>query len=275
MFMAGSRPVIDQDRRGHMAKTIRQARLRAGLEQAALAERVGVTAAAVGNWERSVSRPDFDTIPRLCQALRISVTELMDLPPEVCLSGEERSLVTAFRSLTDRQKKTVLQFAEETVMDNLAAEMRLRRRTAVRVGVLELGAAAGFGGPMEGSVAALPRFVRSNPVSERATLIVPVNGESMEPDYPDGSYVYVDEKARPRTGDDVIVIYEGTCYIKRFQPEGLVSLNPDKKRFPLIRVSGWQDVRYIGRVIGRVGDYDFITGRELAGIEEAYQPEYD
>ena len=273
--MARSRPAIDTGRREHMAKAIREARLKAGLEQAELAERVGVTAAAVGNWERCVSRPDFDTIPGLCDALRLPVTELMGMEPEIALNGDERFLLTAYRQLTARQRKMVLSLAEETVQSNAAAAMRQLRRTAVSRNMLELGAAAGFGGPMEDIVGLLPTYVRANPVSEKATLIVPVNGESMEPFYPDGSYVYVDEKARPRAGDDVIVIFEGTCYIKRFEPEGLVSLNPDKKRFPLIRVDGWQSVRYIGRVIGRVNDYDFFTGSELRDIEEAFSPEYD
>ena len=128
---------------------------------------------------------------------------------------------------------------------------------------------------MEECVGLLPTYVRFNPLSARCTLIVPVDGESMEPVYPDGCCVYVDEKAKPRIGDDVIVIHDGTCYIKRFMPEGLVSCNPDTKRFPLIKVDGWQNVRYIGKVIGKVNDYDFFSGDELVEIEEAFSPEYD
>lgn len=273
--MARSRPEIDVSRRKHMAQVIRQARLEARLEQAELAEQLGVTAAAVGNWERCISRPDPDLIPRLCELLRISVTDLLGMAPELSLNGDERHMISAYRQLTGKQKKMVLSLAEETAQNNLIVAMQQKRRTAVRKNRLELGAAAGFGGPMEDEVALLPTYIRSNPLSDRSTLIVPVNGESMEPVYPDGSYVYVDEKSRPRLGDDVIVIYEGTCYIKRFEREGLLSYNPDKSRFPLIRVDGWQNVRYIGRVIGKVNDYDFFTGSELAEIEEAFSPEYD
>ena len=67
--MARSRPAVDTARRMKMANLIRQKRLEAGLDQIGLAKRLGVTPAAVGNWERCIARPDFDTIPGLCGAL--------------------------------------------------------------------------------------------------------------------------------------------------------------------------------------------------------------
>ena len=82
--------------------------------------------------------------------------------------------------------------------------------------------------------------------------------------------MYVDEKRQPRVGDDVVVVYEGTLYIKRFTPKGLESYNPDRETYPLIRVQGWENVRCLGVVLGRVNDYDILAGRELREVEEAY-----
>jgi len=50
----------------------------------------------------------------------------------------------------------------------------------------------------------------------------------MEPVYPDGSFVYIDEQREPRIGDDVVVVYEGTLYIKTFTTAGLVYYNTKK-----------------------------------------------
>ena len=80
--MVKKRPEIDTERKSHIAGVIRKYRLQAKLEQRELAKLLHVTPAAVGNWERSLSRPDLDTIPLLCRELRISVTELLDLDPE-------------------------------------------------------------------------------------------------------------------------------------------------------------------------------------------------
>ena len=71
----------------------------------------------------------------------------------------------------------------------------------------------------------------------------------------------------PRVGDDVVVVFEGIMYIKRFTPRGLESCNPD---YPLIRVDGWEDVHCVGVVTGRVNDYDILSGRELREVEQAY-----
>ena len=86
----------------------------------------------------------------------------------------------------------------------------------------------------------------------------------------DGSFVYVDEKRTPRVGDDVVVIYEGVLYIKQFTRDGLESYNTDRETYPLIRVQGWQDVRCLGVVTGRVNEYDILAGRELREVEQAY-----
>ena len=105
--MARSRPVVDMARRMKMANLIRQKRLQAGLEQAELAEKIGVTPAAVGNWERCIARPDFDTVPMLCSVLRISATELLSLPPELGLNGEERDVLAAYRRIGPASRRTV------------------------------------------------------------------------------------------------------------------------------------------------------------------------
>jgi transcriptional regulator with XRE-family HTH domain len=50
------------------ADLIREARRRAGLTQAQLAERAGTTQSAVARWERGRSAPSFDTVRRLVRA---------------------------------------------------------------------------------------------------------------------------------------------------------------------------------------------------------------
>ena len=82
----------------------------------------------------------------------------------------------------------------------------------------------------------------------------------MEPVYPDGSFVYTDEHREPRIGDDVVVVYEGTLYIKTFTTAYLVSHNTNKKH-PTIKVNGWENVKCLGVVTGRVGDYDTLSGQ--------------
>lgn len=72
-----------------------QARLRAGLTKRAVAERLGVSAAAVGQYEAGITRPRPDLVPKLAA--------LLDVPAEFFLPGRPRvhlDISTAhFRSL--------------------------------------------------------------------------------------------------------------------------------------------------------------------------------
>lgn len=50
-----------------------------GMTQLELAEKMGVTDKAVSKWERDLSCPDVNTIPRLAELFGISVDELMQV----------------------------------------------------------------------------------------------------------------------------------------------------------------------------------------------------
>lgn len=50
-----------------------------GMTQLDLAEKMGVTDKAVSKWERDLSCPDINSIPKLAEILGISVEELMQI----------------------------------------------------------------------------------------------------------------------------------------------------------------------------------------------------
>ena len=53
-----------------------------GMTQFELAEKMGVTDKAVSKWERDISCPDVNTIPKLAEVFGISVDELMQIKAE-------------------------------------------------------------------------------------------------------------------------------------------------------------------------------------------------
>lgn len=53
-----------------------------GMTQLELAEKIGVTDKAVSKWERDISCPDVNTIPKLAEIFGISVDELMQITTE-------------------------------------------------------------------------------------------------------------------------------------------------------------------------------------------------
>ncbi len=61
----------------HVAQLIRQRRKELGLTQAALAERIQISAKAVSKWERAAGMPDAALIPALSLALGMSADSLL------------------------------------------------------------------------------------------------------------------------------------------------------------------------------------------------------
>ncbi len=271
--MAKGRPEIDSSRKTHIAEVIRKYRMRAKLEQGELAQLLHVTRGAVGNWERCLSRPDFDTIPLLCKELRIPVTELLDLDPELTLEGEDQDLLDLYHSLQPDDQASARFFMEQLEWRARKREHEVIRGSFRRRTLMDQASAAGFGAPMEDYAENETVYVRSNPASERCTCIIKVNGHSMEPIYPDGSKVYVDEKQEVHFGDDGVFILNGEALIKKMTPEGLYSYNADKETYPTRKVYDTDTFKAVGKVIGRVGDFDIPTGDELLAIEDAFKTE--
>ena len=54
-----------------------------GMTQLELAEKMGVTDKAVSKWERDLSCPDVNSLPKLAEIFGISVDELMQIKSKV------------------------------------------------------------------------------------------------------------------------------------------------------------------------------------------------
>ena len=248
------RPVIDRTQRQKLGQTIREYRHALGIDQAEAARRIGIAKSSYSNWELGIARPDLETVPRLCEVLQIPVHELLNMNPQLSLNPRDRKLLKVYHALSEESQKAIDAHLAQLYRQEHAAP-------AFRVTTLmEESAAAGFGAPMDGASAGTHVYVRSNPATNRGAVIIKVNGHSMEPEYLDGSMVYVSTRDEVHYGDLGIFVYEGTSYFKLLDRKGLVSLNPD---YPLIPVTNPEAFRTVGKVLGRVGDFDLLTGDEL------------
>ena len=64
---------------GMMISSLRKEK---GMTQLQLAEKMGVTDKAVSKWERDLSFPDINSIPKLAEVFEVSVDELMQVKTE-------------------------------------------------------------------------------------------------------------------------------------------------------------------------------------------------
>ena len=97
----GSEGRQNQMKKNTMGMMIASKRKELGMTQLELAEQMGVTDKAVSKWERDLSYPDVNTIPRLAEIFGMSVDELMQIKTESA-NAEEKAGVREIISLIPR-----------------------------------------------------------------------------------------------------------------------------------------------------------------------------
>ena len=233
---------------------IRQCRRERGLSQEELGSLVSVGKNAVGAWEAGRSRPDLSSVPVICEALGISVPEFFGIGkdgsgvPESAGgdSGKAaRAFTERFEQLNEYHRQVILREMDVLIdMQEKAAPVR----KLVRIYRNELAACAGpsFG---IGDDAGEPVWLYADSVTEQADEIITVSGDSMEPAFHDGDQVLFRHMASIRPGEIGIFTNGDAGYLKEFRQEGLRSLNP---AYPLMRFTEGDEVRCVGKVIGKV-----------------------
>lgn len=73
-----------------------------GLTQERLGTLLGVSPQAVSKWENAECLPDLTLIPALCEALRISADDLLDVPPQPADKGTAKICANEVRISTPR-----------------------------------------------------------------------------------------------------------------------------------------------------------------------------
>lgn len=96
-----------------IANNIRRARLDAGLTQAEVAERLGITAQAISNFERGINNIESSLLIKMCEIYKISVTEITgeqkESPDQLVLTGVDKELYELLMQIPEEQKKLFLE----------------------------------------------------------------------------------------------------------------------------------------------------------------------
>lgn len=92
-----------------LGSRIREARERKGLLQSELATLVGVKSSGIiSNWEKDVNKPDSDKLVRLCKALDVSASYILDYSgSDFVVTTSEQEIIEKYRTLDDHGKRVV------------------------------------------------------------------------------------------------------------------------------------------------------------------------
>ena len=223
-------------------------RSHAGLTQKELADKIGVDHSVVSNWERGINKYDIEMLMPISEALDVSVNDLLGFYTDYSLNPEEEKLLKMFRELEEPGNKLVINTAEALLKykDNLinAAE---KVKKFISHPVFLMPASAGTGSFLDSDEYELIDFPEKA-IPRESNFAVRVSGDSMQPDYPDGSVVFVKQTKHLDPGEVGIFILNNEGFLKVLgENQCLESINPD---YSPIKIEAWDDCRLVGKVVG-------------------------
>ena len=234
---------------------MRRRREELGLTRQQLAQRLGVSVSAVGNYETGVSAPKEEVLLRLFTALEAEPNYLYRgsfRGGEDSRSDEERRLLAKYRDLPLSGRQTVHSLVDALTV--MTGELRAAAPAAeVRtIPLYTSPAAAGFAAPVFGEDYELIQV--SGDVPPGAELAVRIQGDSMSPVIKDGSVVYVNHDP-VQSGDVGIFCVDGDMLCKQYYRDNfgmvyLFSLNRKRADMDVVfhRGSG-RSLTCFGRVM--------------------------
>lgn len=226
------------------------------LSRGELAERLGVSASAVSNYENGLSFPKEEVMLRLFDSLETEPNTLFQdsfRSSGGAMSGPEQMLLRQYRSLSPLGRETV-----HSVVEALCAYRRNEtgedagKKSKRMIPLYRTPAAAGYAAPVFGED--FDYIPVTEDVPQAAEFAVRISGDSMAPYIADGSVVYVNRDPL-REGDVGIFCVDGDLFCKQYykDPAGVVYLfSLNRKRADadvILPPSGSRGLVCFGRVI--------------------------
>lgn len=232
-----------------IGENIKQYRLQNGWTQQELGAKIGISKNAIGNYENGFRSPKKDTMFDLANAFNISIDDLF--PPIQKGSSTTSPIQTIYDQLHQPRQAKVLNYAERQLK-----EQRNEEETKVNEvsEVLQLYSYDYYDHPASAGTGQYLNDVRVEqielPVDVDADFVIPIKGDSMEPDYHDGDLVFIQTSVELNNGVIGVFSYNGDGYIKQLVIDEdqayLHSLNPAYKDMPITPET---DFRIIGEVV--------------------------
>lgn len=104
------------------ASRLRQAREQSGLTQQDLAEKLGITKSAIGNYENGVSSPKWDVLLKIFDVLKVEPNFLyqdsfsLETPETSPLTPQQSALLSSFDLLNEEGQQKALDYVDDLVL---------------------------------------------------------------------------------------------------------------------------------------------------------------
>ena len=242
--------MTDKELAIYIGSKIKEFRLKRNLTQKELAKLVNVGDTTIANYEKGFRSPKKDTMFDLANAFNVSIDDLFP-PIQKDSSSNTSTIQTIYDELKPPRKAKVLTYAERQLK-----EQRNEEETKVNEvsEAIQLYSYDYYDHPASAGTGQYLNDVRVERiellVDIDADFVIPIKGDSMEPDYHDGDLVFIQTSVDLNNGVIGVFNYNGDAYIKQLVIDKdqayLHSLNPAYKDMPITPDT---DFRIIGEVM--------------------------
>ena len=235
-----------------LAQNIKYYRKLSGLTQKELAKKLSVAPTAISAWEVGRNQPLMNNIEQMSAIFDIKKSLLLGEDFSNQIDKSISPIQSIYDQLAPPRQGRVLTYAERQLKEQNEEETKINE---VSEKVVQLygydyydhAASAGTGQYLNDV-----RVERIElPMDVDADFVIPIKGDSMEPDYHDGDLVFIQTSVDLNDGVIGVFNYNGEAYIKQLvidtEQSYLHSLTPDYKDMPITPET---DFRIIGEVVG-------------------------
>lgn len=225
-----------------------------GVDRNTLCADLNLKYTTVRDWLKGITYPRIGKIELLANYFNINKSDLIENKATTTQPSDSllEAITNTARQLNTYNKKTVLRTSEELLEAQMNTEEAKINEVSEKVvqfygyDYYDHAASAGTGQYLNDV-----RVERIElPVDIDADFVIPIKGDSMEPDYHDGDLVFIQTSVDLNDGVIGVFNYNGEAYIKQLVIDEdqayLHSLNPEYKDMPITPET---DFRIIGEVV--------------------------
>ncbi|WP_159796541.1 helix-turn-helix transcriptional regulator [Streptococcus halichoeri] len=232
---------------------LKELRLSKKLTMEQLAEDLGKTKSTISKWEKGTRSPKIYEIEEIAKYFEVEPTIMMFGKPSTPITYQVEAVSPTLQKITETSSQ--LEHKRQlTVLDYIETQLD-QQNTLEKPQVIhytyhyyDQAASAGTGQYLNDAQVETIEL----PVNVPADFVIPLYGDSMEPKYHSGDYVFVKLSVELSDGDIGVFEYYGDAYVKQLliTDEGafLHSLNQCGD-YPDIPIGVDSDFRIIGEVV--------------------------
>ena len=223
-----------------------------GIDRNTLCADLDLKYTTVRDWLKGITYPRIGKIELLANYFNINKSDLIENKISTAQSSDYllEEITNTARKLNTDNKKIVLRTSEELLESQNEEETKINEVSEV----IQLYSYDYYDHPASAGTGQYLNDVRVErielPVDVDADFVIPIKGDSMEPDYHDGDLVFIQTSVDLNNGVIGVFNYNGDAYIKQLvidkEQAYLHSLNPAYKDMPITPET---DFRIIGEVV--------------------------